>query len=177
MNKNESLPSRSVLITVFTPTWNRAHLLPRVFDSLMKQSVRNCEWLVYDDGSTDQTGILVEHLSSRADCPVRYVRSNNRGKVAAVNAGADIAQGELFLILDSDDAAAFNAMERFAQVWRAVGRSGLRNKYMGISSLKVDLNGDLIGDDYSQLEGRDASYIDRTSLRIRGGKWEILRTD
>ena len=69
-----------MFFTVYTPTYNRADLLHRVYDSLMTQDDRDFEWLIIDDGSTDHTEAIVEHWAAKAPFPVRYVRQANQGK-------------------------------------------------------------------------------------------------
>lgn len=92
-----------MLFTVFTPTFNRAHLLPRLFQSLTQQTVRNFEWLIIDDGSTDDTNELVSQFIDAADFPVRYIRQENQGKHIAINTAAENALGKWYLPVDSDD--------------------------------------------------------------------------
>lgn len=92
------------MITVLTPSYNRAHTLPRLFDSLCAQENLNFEWLVVDDGSSDGTGLLLGKLASEAPFSVRYIHQKNSGKHVAINAGCAIAHGPWILILDSDDA-------------------------------------------------------------------------
>src|SRR3954466_3782814 len=99
--------------TVFTPSYNRAHLLPRVYESLEKQTFRDFEWLVVDDGSKDNTAQVIKELAAKASFPVRYVAKPNGGKPTAVNRGAQEAQGRLITILDSDDWFKPEALERF----------------------------------------------------------------
>lgn len=92
------------MITVLTPTYNRAHTLKRVFDSLAKQTVIDFEWLVIDDGSTDGTKVLLEELENEANFRIRYFCQRNGGKHIAINTGCNLALGAWILILDSDDA-------------------------------------------------------------------------
>lgn len=66
--------------TVFTPTYNRAHLLPRAYDSLRKQTFRDFEWLIVDDGSTDDTETLVKQWQQEAEFPIRYYRQEKQGR-------------------------------------------------------------------------------------------------
>ena len=91
-------------VTVFTPTYNRAYSLPRLFESLKGQSVYDFEWIVINDGSTDNTEEL---LSSFADeCtpfPVTVIHSSNKGKYKAINQAMTLAKGRWFFIVDSDD--------------------------------------------------------------------------
>lgn len=97
-------------ITVFTPTYNRAHTLPRLYQSLLEQT-GDFEWLVVDDGSTDDTGALVAAFAAEDKIPIRYVYKENGGKHTALNEGIRQAQRMYFLCLDSDDALAPGAIE------------------------------------------------------------------
>lgn len=92
-----------MLFTVFTPTYNRSYLLDRLFQSLSKQTVRNFEWLIVDDGSTDETEELVSHFISTADFPVRYIKQKNQGKHIAINTALENAKGRWYVPIDSDD--------------------------------------------------------------------------
>lgn len=87
-------------ISIITPTYNRKHTLPRVWESLIKQSEGSFEWIIVDDGSTDGTG---DWVSSLHDPRVRYVKQENRGVHVARNRGAEFAKGEYTIFLDSDD--------------------------------------------------------------------------
>lgn len=100
-----------MLFTVFTPTYNRSYLLDRLFQSLMKQTVRNFEWLIVDDGSTDETEELVSHFISTADFPVRYIKQKNQGKHIAINTALKNAKGRWYMPIDSDDFVSNNCLE------------------------------------------------------------------
>ena len=90
-----------MIITVFTPTYNRAHLLPRLYESLVKQTYRDFEWIIVDDGSSDNTAEVINEWD--ADFPIRFFRKENGGKHTSINLGVEKADGELFFIADSDD--------------------------------------------------------------------------
>ena len=93
-----------MLITVFTATYNRAYILPALYDSLCKQTDKDFEWLIVDDGSTDDTEALVEGWQSAENgFAIRYYRKENGGKSRAVNDGVKLAKGEYFFMVDSDD--------------------------------------------------------------------------
>lgn len=100
-----------MLFTVFTPTYNRSYLLDRLFQSLLKQTVRNFEWLIVDDGSTDETEELVTQFISQADFPVRYIKQKNQGKHIAINTALEKAVGKWYLPIDSDDFVRNNCLE------------------------------------------------------------------
>ena len=85
-----------MLVTVFTPTYNRAYILPVLYESLKKQSCKDFEWLVVDDGSTDNTYNLFVNWQSENIVPIRYFKQPNGGKHRAINYGIKEAKGELF---------------------------------------------------------------------------------
>ncbi len=100
-------------ITIFTPTYNRAHTLERLYKSLQAQSFKDFEWLVIDDGSSDGTKTLFEKWKSEENFfPIHYFFKTNGGKHSAINCGLDKAKGELFFTADSDDYLTNNALQK-----------------------------------------------------------------
>lgn len=100
-------------ITVFTPTYNRAYLIKNLYRSLQAQTFRDFEWLVIDDGSTDGTENLFDVWENELnDFVIRYVYAENKGKMKEINAAMDLAQGELFFTVDSDDTLTPDALEK-----------------------------------------------------------------
>lgn len=159
------------MITVLTPTFNRAHTLPRLFESLQAQSMKSFEWLVIDDGSTDKTKKLVSRLAASHSVPTRYILQNNGGKHAALNTGAKHALGAWTLIVDSDDALTPDAIEMASKEIEALGDSNIT----GICFRKTYFDQSLIGKDRSadrprlmhptaagRYFGGDLAYIFRT---------------
>ncbi len=67
----ESKIAYQYTFTVFTPTYNRAHLLYRTYNSLRKQTYRDFEWLIVDDGSTDGTETLIKQWSQEAEFSIK----------------------------------------------------------------------------------------------------------
>ena len=90
-------------LTIFTPTYNRASLLPRLYKSLKKQSDNRFEWVIVDDGSIDNTQELVQSYINEDIIEINYFKQANAGKHIAINTGVNLAKGELFFIVDSDD--------------------------------------------------------------------------
>ncbi|CAK0741113.1 putative Glycosyltransferase family 2 protein [Gammaproteobacteria bacterium] len=111
--------TQKLRVTVFTPTYNRADKIGRVFDSLMAQTCRHYlfEWIVIDDGSTDNTQMVIDRFKAIADFDLRYVFQQNRGKHTAHNKAVKLASGDFFLKCDSDDAFDANAIEYFLSHW------------------------------------------------------------
>ncbi|WP_139420681.1 glycosyltransferase family A protein [Chryseobacterium mulctrae] len=101
-----------MLLTIFTPTYNRAHLLPSLFSSLQKQGIKNFEWLIVDDGSEDDTVGTVAKFQKETNFPINYIYQENQGKHVAINTGVKNASTELFLTVDSDDEIMENAIEK-----------------------------------------------------------------
>lgn len=100
-------------VTIFTPTYNRAYLLPRLFHSIQQQTFRDFEWLIVDDGSTDDTeNTVIQFQKNESGFPIRYYKIENGGKSRAVNFALDLADGELFFIMDSDDYLTHDALEK-----------------------------------------------------------------
>ena len=166
--------------TVFTATYNRAHLLPRVYSSLELQTYRDFEWLVVDDGSTDDTRSLIDSYSRKATFPIRYVYQDNAHKKTAFNRGVRESRGELFLQLDSDDECVPNALERLWWNWMNIPE-GERGRFSAVTALCVDENGHIVGTRFPAEE--DRNWIDSDSLEIhyryhvQGEKWGFHRTD
>lgn len=165
-----------MLITVFTPTYNRAQLLPRLYESLCAQTCTEFEWLVVDDGSTDNTEEVVENFikSAQKNFPIRYIKKENGGKHTAINVGVKEANGELFLIADSDDKLPENAIADIAEVYETIKDN---SEYAGVCGLDKDFNGKIIG------SGLPQEIIDTNSLDIRyrfgitGDLKEVFRTE
>ena len=167
---------RKYTFTVFTATHNRAHTLYRAYESLKAQTFRDFEWLVVDDGSTDDTESLIMEWSKEADFPIRYIRQSNRGKHVALNRGVQEAKGRFFLILDSDDGCVPEALERLKYHWDTIPEEA-RNDYVGVTALCMDQYGKRVGSAFpSDVMDSDALEI-RYKHKVQGEKWGFLRTD
>ena len=97
--------------TIFTPTYNRAHLLPKLYNSIVAQQSRNFEWLIIDDGSVDNTEEVVQSFISKGDINIRYIKQKNGGKHTAFNRAIEEANSEWFVCIDSDDPLVPEAIE------------------------------------------------------------------
>jgi glycosyltransferase involved in cell wall biosynthesis len=121
-----------MLLTVLTPSYNRAHTLLPLFRSLWDQKVE-FEWLVVDDGSTDETARLIAEFQEKSTFPLRYLRSaENRGKHVALNRGVEHSRGELLAIVDSDDVLLPGALDQLCAVWDGIPRVD-RLRYAGVA--------------------------------------------
>jgi len=164
------------LFTVLTPTYNGAGTLQRVFQSLTRQTCRDFEWLVVDDGSTDNTHALVQAWQARADFRIRYVWQRNQHKKAAFNRGVREAHGRLLVALDSDDELPPDALDTFRHAWESLP-AHRRDAYVAVTGLCARPDGSIVGDRYPD------GLTDGTSIdlyfrhRVRGEKFSCMRTD
>jgi glycosyltransferase involved in cell wall biosynthesis len=175
-----SAPStQSVTFTVFTPTFNRSHTLERVYRSLCSQTLGDFEWLVIDDGSTDDTATVIKEWQASAPFQVRYVLQENQGKHIAFNRALKAARGRFFVPLDSDDACVPHALQRFLECWNSIPET-VRSEFAGVTCRCVDQNGHLVGEPFpfQQLDSnaREIYYRYGITAELWGaGVTEILR--
>ena len=164
-------------LTIFTPTYNRAYTLGRLYNSLKEQKKYEFEWIIVDDASTDNTTELVNDF--KADCnefDIIYVKQTHGGKHRAINKALDIAKGEFFFIVDSDDYLTDDAVEKIL-LWI---ESIKNNKNIaGVSGLRVYPDNSAIGGMPKCNENSyiDASNFERGKYNLLGDKAEIYKTD
>lgn len=164
------------LFTVYTPTFNRAHTLHRVFDSLQAQTCRDFEWLVIDDGSTDDTPALMARYQKEAGFPVRYLREPHRGAHHAHNLSLRESRGQLWVKLDSDDGCVPEALARLQHHWEHLP-AAQRDSFSGVTGLCRDQNGALVGMQFP-ADPLDCSAAElEYRHKVRGEKWGFLRLD
>jgi len=163
------------MVTVFTPTYNRAAYLLKVFKSLLQQTFKDFEWVIVDDGSIDDTSVIIDNLQLTNDkfFPIRYFYQENGGKHRAINRGVKEAKGELFLILDSDDMLPPNSLERIDFYYQQIKDD---NSFGGVCGYMAHHDGTVIG------KGCDIDVLDTNSIDLRykyhveGDMLEVFRT-
>ena len=160
-------------LTVFTPAYNRAHTLPRTYESLCHQNCKDFIWLIVDDGSTDNTSDLVKTWQkTNNDFEIRYLYKDNGGMHTAHNAAYEVIDTELNVCIDSDDCLAEDAVKKILDKWSAVKDLG----YAGIIGLDADLKGNLIGKGFPE----DMTETTLTGYYAAGGSGDkklVYRTD
>ena len=146
--------------SIVTPTYNRAHLLPRVYKSLCSQTLRDFEWIIVDDGSTDETAVLIARLAQKANFPITVLSQANSGKVVALNRGVAQAKGLFVGILDSDDWYVPDALDRCWHQWQLISEEE-RPRIVGLTALHNLPDGSIIGSKFPQ------NVFDSDSIDIR----------
>jgi len=161
-----------MFLTVFTPTYNRAKLLHRCFNSLLAQSNTNFEWLIVDDGSTDTTEQVVSTFQKKAPFEIRYYKQENSGKHIALNKGINLACGDYFMILDSDDYLPTNSLETINNKF-----SGIKNNdnLIGVAGRRGSFENKIIGNDFSTNIICSSLEI-RFKYKIKGDLVEVFKT-
>jgi glycosyltransferase involved in cell wall biosynthesis len=168
-----TITSSNPTITVLTPTFNRGYCIARVYDSLLKQTFCDFEWLIVDDGSTDDTGEIVASWIRERKLRIRYIKKENGGVHTATNAGVRVAKGDFLTRLDSDDTCIPIALETFMAAWARITPTDCK-EYAAVWCLCAGVQGTIIGDLYP----RDDWTSDLPTLfSLKGEKWWCYRTE
>lgn len=159
-------------LTVFTPTYNRAYILHLCYESMLRQTCKDFEWLIVDDGSTDNTKELVEYwMKQENEFNIRYIYKENGGMHTAHNTAYENIDTELNMCIDSDDYMTDNAIELIISFWR----KNCDKKYGGIIALDIHQDGKLVG---TKLPNKNAiGYNDYYEYGGIGDKKVIYRTE
>lgn len=163
-------------ITVITPTYNRCNTLYRVYNSLLSQTYKDFEWLVIDDGSTDDTKELIQGYIEEDKINIRYYYQENRGKHIALNTAMKLVDSEYITVIDSDDEFVSNAFEVFISYWNNIEDKSL---FKSITCRAYDpATGNAEGTEIKESCGyHDARTLDaRIKEKNKGEKWSLDRT-
>jgi glycosyltransferase involved in cell wall biosynthesis len=161
------------ILTIFTPAYNRAHTLPRTYESLLRQNCKDFVWLIVDDGSSDHTAELVRQWQAADNgFEIRYVYKKNGGMHTAHNTAYEHIDTELNVCIDSDDCLADGAAEKILRKWESVKDMG----YAGIVGLDADFDGNVIGKAFPQ-DQTDTTLTAYYAAGGAGDKKLVYRTD
>ena len=161
-------------LTVFTPTYNRAHTLKRLYRSLCSQTCQDFEWLIIDDGSTDGTAVLVQGFIDEGRIPIRYIYKENGGLYTGYNTAYANIETELNVCIDSDDAMPENAVDIILRTWKEKGSE----RFGGMIGLDSYMDsGKPIGGLFPEYL-KECWLLDLYTKRIhRGDSKQVMRTD
>lgn len=168
---------KSILITVLTPTYNRASLLPLVYNSLVKQTYKMFEWLIVDDGSTDNTRSVISSFKMNNNIDIKYIYQENGGKYKAINTAIDNANGEALLILDSDDILTSTGLEKMVSIYFQIRDN---SQFLGVLAPRYSFDKVPIVDNLEKLKGRtiDATRFDiNYRYKMMGDMVELMKLD
>lgn len=165
-------------VTILTPVFNRRDLLPRAMASVQRQSCKDLEYILVNDGSTVELDDIVLPFLSQADFPMAYIKKENGGVHTARNAAIRLSRGEMMLFLDSDDEYVPEAVEVFLKAWRAIPDE-IRDDYREVGAFCQDEQGRRIGIPYPDNMNR-LPYPEQRRIRVshqRGEQTALLRAD
>lgn len=160
-------------ISIVTPTFNRGGFLERLYFSLKEQTFKNFEWIIVDDGSTDNTMQIVEQFKEEKEVNINYIYRKNGGKHRALNDAINICESEMFFIVDSDDKLKSDALEKIINIERTIEE---KEKFCGLAGLKSDFEGNLLTNKLD-FEILDSNSIDAIyKHKLLGDKAEVFYT-
>lgn len=164
--------------TVFTATFNRGYILPKLYDSLKKQEIMDFEWLVIDDGSSDETEQLFQQwIHDETMFPIRYMKKDNGGKPRAINYGIQYAKGEYFFMVDSDDTLKPDALSKMKQWCKEIES---KPQFIGVGAARGFPDGSYIKgiapsvNEYGYI---DASNLQRNDFNLDADMCEAYKTE
>ncbi len=160
-------------LTIFTPAYNRAHTLPRTYESLLAQDCKDFVWLVIDDGSQDNTAELIHGWQAQENgFEIQYIYKENGGMHTAHNTAYEHITTELNTCIDSDDKLAPGAVSKIKTAWESVRNKG----YAGLIALDADFAGNIIGKGFP-ADLRETTLGGYYASGGAGDKKLIYRTD
>ena len=157
-------------LTIFTPAYNRAYTLHLGYEALLRQTCQDFEWLIIDDGSTDNTRELVAEWIKENKIPIRYHYQENQGMHGAHNIAYRLITTELNTCIDSDDYMPDDAVEKIVTFWKKYGS----NEVAGIIGLDADFQGNIIGTTFTEEQTTLGGFYAQGG---KGDKKMIYRTE
>lgn len=162
------------MITILTPTYNRGHLLGKLYQSLLKQDFEDFEWVIVDDGSSDSTTDIVERFILDKKIIISYIKQSNGGKHRALNRGVIGSKGELILIVDSDDSLPKDSLSVINRYYLEIKDNPLIG---GVCGLMAHHDGTIIGE-RNALSPMDISSIEmRYKYAFTGDVCEVFKAE
>lgn len=140
------------ILTIFTPTFNRASFLPRLYESLKRQTNKNFVWMIINDGSSDNTDEVVQGFIEENTVEIQYIKQKNQGMHGAHNTAYRNCKTVINTCIDDDDIMTENAVELILNKWNSIDRK----KYSGIIALDAYFDEEILGSkfevDFTTLE-------------------------
>lgn len=166
------------MISVITATFNRGYIIKKLYESLKKQTNKNFEWIVIDDGSSDVTPELFEQWKKEEKTfKIDYEHTKNGGKHRAINRAIQKVSYSYCFIVDSDDYLKDDAIEQICKWIETIKDQDI---FAGVAGLKQYPSGEITGE-YPKLKKYktyiDANNLERQKKHLIGDKAEVYRTN
>lgn len=161
-------------LTILTPTYNRIRELGALYNSLKKQTCMTFEWVIVDDGSTDDTFSIINKWADEDIVNIKTLKKVNGGKHTALNYAIKKITSELIFIVDSDDILTLDAVEI---IYKYHSKYADNESVCGYSFLRAFPNGEINGKEFQSNE-LIASYIETrlNSNDVMSDKAEVFKT-
>lgn len=160
------------MLSIITPTYNRANELKRVYKSLLQQSNYNFEWIIVDDGSSDDTKNVVQKFLTKKLLKIKYFYKKNGGKPSAYNLGVEKAKGQILICLDSDDLLVNEAVEIILQDYEKIKND---DNIAGLVYNCCDLENKMIGTSLPN-DTIDTYFNIYEKYKVKGDKLQVIKT-
>ncbi len=166
-----------MFLTIFTPIYNRGRFVNRLFQTLENQKKINFEWIIINDGSTDNTDkIIKNHLQNRYPFSIRYLKTQNGGKQRAINTAVKMAKGRYFFILDSDDLLMPETTQIIEKWCKEISKLNNFSMYAGVSGTIITPNGKKLSGKEYDAKYIDLSNLERSKKNLLGDMAEVYKT-
>lgn len=167
-----------MFLTIFTPVYNRSKYMKRLFDSICNQNNKDFEWIIINDGSTDDTEKVIRNLikNHKTNISIKFISKKNGGKQRAINDAVKIAKGKYFFIVDSDDKLTPDATQLVRKWCKEIDQLPDFNRYAGVSGLCETPSGELLSGTGDGRKSIDASNLDRHKYNLDGDMAEVYKT-
>ena len=144
-------------LSILTATYNRANYLAKLYESIKENLKYNItpEWIIVDDGSTDDTKNIVEEFIKENRIIIKYMYQKNSGKMSAINEAVKMATGDLIVDCDSDDYFSDNGFEIIEKNAEKLLKD---EELYGMAFLKKEENGKISGKEFSQKEYKTTMF-------------------
>lgn len=158
-------------ISILTATYNRANFLNNLYQSIIRNQERtpdlDCEWVIIDDGSKDETKFKVQEFINEHKVEIKYRYQANSGKMSAINYGTEIATGDFIMDCDSDDYLTNYAFELIKNYSRKL----LENENLyALAFLKKDEKGHISGRRFMGVDGPTTMFDLYFKYNVEGEK-------
>lgn len=165
------------MVTIFTAVYNRCALIERLYESLERQTDKNFEWIIVDDGSMDylHKKVIDDWMKEKQEYEIKYIYTRNGGKHRAINLGVKISKAQAFMIVDSDDYLTDDAVSFINKEFLTIADN---EQFAGMSGLKAFYsNGAIMGGEPNYKGYVDATNLEREKYNLLGDKAEVYKTD
>ena len=178
-NYDEIIKGNDALITFFMPTYNRAKFIPRIYDNLQRQTLKNFVWLIVNDGSQDNTNDVCIGYVNENKLPICYISKENGGKHSAFKVALDNCETKYFICIDDDDVYSEYSTEFFVEKWKEIENQNNSSRIGAIRSSTKRHDGKFVTN-FTVIENEeyDATTLDTNYImKRRQENWTCYKTD